>query len=214
MLDLDYSDSDVSDPEQDTGAAPPPPAPTSGLFALLPKPKSRKHRDATTAATDRDAPKKIVVNLPKPDKEDEDDRPAKKARTGGLSALSALLPAPKRSGAAGNAGDAAATGAAATVTAAASAGGPVESGGVGEGAGERTQPEINATSATNTAFMPQSVARKTIQPMSAFRKKGPAGAAAKAKAEPARPRGSLFGSGWLKRRGFLWKALADASIAG
>ena len=206
MLDLDYSDSDVSDPEQDTGAAPPPPAATSGLFALLPKPKSRKHRDATTAAADRDTPKKIVVNLPKPDKEDEDDRPAKKARTGGLSALSALLPAPKRSGAAGNA--------AATGTAAASAGGPVESGGVGEGAGERTQPEINATSATNTAFMPQSVARKTIQPMSAFRKKGPAGAAAKAKAEPARPRGSLFGSGWLKRRGFLWEALADASIAG
>lgn len=195
MLDLDYSDSDASDSEQHTGTAPPPPTATSGLFALLPKPKSRKHRDATAAATDRDAPKKIVVNLPKLDKEDEDDRPAKKARTGGLSALSALLPAPKRSGtAAKNAGDAVATGAAA-----ASAGGPPESGGGAEGAAERALPEANATSASNTAFVPQSVARKPIQPMSAFRKKGPAGPAAKPKAELARPRGSLFGSGWLKR---------------
>lgn len=182
MLDLDYSDSDASDSEQHTSAAPPPPTAASGLFALLPKPKSRKHRDATAAA-DRDAPKKIVVNLPKLDKEDEDGRPAKKARTEGLSALSALLPAPKRSGAAAKtAGDAAAAGAAA-----------------GEGAAESALPEANATSASNTAFVPQSVARKPIQPMSAFRKKGPAGAAAKPKAEPARPRGSLFGSGWLNR---------------
>ncbi|KAF8250467.1 hypothetical protein K440DRAFT_618978 [Wilcoxina mikolae CBS 423.85] len=196
MLDLDYSDSDASDSEQKTiapvpapaptrAASPPPPTKLSGLSALLPKPKSRKHKDPTA---DKDAPKKIVVNLPKFDQDDEDGRPAKKARTGGTSGLSALLPAPKRSGAAKREVDALAT-----------TSDPVghvkdtESGG-SKDAAEQTKSEIKATGASNTMFVPQSVARKPIQPMSAFRKKGTVDVSGKPKAEPSKLKVSLFGS--------------------
>ncbi|KAF8540247.1 hypothetical protein BDD12DRAFT_735205 [Trichophaea hybrida] len=196
MLDLDYSDSDASDSEQKTiapvpapaptrAASPPPPTKLSGLSALLPKPKSRKHKDPIA---DKDAPKKIVVNLPKFDQDDEDGRPAKKARTGGTSGLSALLPAPKRSGATKREGDA--------LAATSDPVGNVkntESGG-SKDAAEQTKSKIKATSASNTMFVPQSVARKPIQPMSAFRQKGTVNASGKPKAEPLKPKVSLFGS--------------------
>ena len=195
MLDLGYSDSDASDTEQAPAPAPPPPKKPSGLAGLLPKPKSRasKHKDA---AADPAAPKKIVVTLPKFDAaDDDDDRPAKKARTGGMSGLNAMLPAPKRAAAAAKRelGGAAA---------------PPQPKAVDEAALEALEPryskpfearaedegEKKATSKGNTMFVPQSVARRPIQPMSAFRKKAPAAAGA-AKAEPAKPKVSLFGSG-------------------
>jgi hypothetical protein len=198
MLDLDYSDSDASDFEQKiiasapapTRAASPPLPKPSGLSALLPKPKSRKHKDPTA---DKDAPKKIVVTLPKFDEDGEDERPAKKARTGGMSGLSALLPAPKRSGAAKRE-----NGASAATSEPVDHVKDAESGSskASENAAEQTELEVGkATSASNTMFVPQSVARKPIQPMSAFRKKGAVGASGKPKVEPSKPKVSLFGSG-------------------
>lgn len=184
MLDLDYgSDSDTEQTPAPVPVPPPrPPKPSSGLSALLPKPKSRKQRE--TSGADKDAPKKIVVNLPKIDDEgDEDSRPAKKARSGGGgSGLSALLPAPKRSGAAKK--DAPpppppppppepSTEEPFTTTA--------------TGTGEKK------AIGSNTMFVPQSVARKPIQPMSAFRKRAASGVGAKPKAP--KPQVSLFGAG-------------------
>jgi hypothetical protein len=187
MLDLDYGSD--SDSEQTTpAAAPPPPAPSkpSGLAALLPKPKSRKQKDAEGVA--KDAPKKIVVNLPKVDDLDDDAPPAKKARIGGGgggSGLSALLPAPKRSGAAKQHAPPPPP--------------PPTEEAASEEAATTTTEEIKkpaATSETNTMFVPQSVARKPIQPMSAFKKKkGAAGAGAKPKVEAPKPTVSLFGAG-------------------
>ncbi|CCX08480.1 Similar to Cell cycle control protein cwf20; acc. no. Q9USK4 [Pyronema omphalodes CBS 100304] len=187
MLDLDYgSDSDSSETETFvTPRAPsPPPKPTSGLFSLLPKPKKGKDKDANA---NPDAPKKIVVNLPKFD-DVEEDRPAKKARTGGgISGLSAMLPAPKRK---------------------APVGAPPPPPSIEEPVHEpvmkedKELPKIEATSKANTAFIPQSLARKPIQPMSAFKKKkGTTGAGASAasagatkKVESPKPQVSLFGS--------------------
>ena len=194
MLDLDYSDSDASDTEQkpaparSTAPAPapapaPPKKPLTGLAALLPKPKSRKQKDAEGTADDS-APRKIIVNLPKFEGHEE-DRPAKKARIGGSggSGLSAMLPAPKKR---------------TTVPP------PPPPPTIEE---EElpilppvSAPEVKkgaATSSANTAFVPQSVARKPIQPMSAFRKKAPAAGKGKAKAQP---QVSLFGAGkaWLQ----------------
>jgi len=184
-MDLDYSSSD----DESTSATAPPPPPSkkpSGLSALLPKPKSRKQKDE---AVDKDAPKKIVVNLPKFDDDEEvrDGRPAKKARIAG-SGLSSMLPAPTRSGAAKAAGappppevkeEVRAEKGTSTTTATES----VET--------VETQKPV---SANNTMFVPQSVARKPIQPMSAFRKKGVAAAGGKTKAQPAKPKVSLFGA--------------------
>jgi hypothetical protein len=177
MLDLDYgSDSDT---EQTPAPPPPPPSKPSGLAALLPKPKSRKQKEAEGA--NKDAPKKIVVNLPKFDDVDEDAPPAKKARTGGGgSGLSALLPAPKKSGATKQ-----------------HAPPPPAAETVSEEAATSTTEEIKKpapTTGSNTMFVPQSVARKPIQPMSAFKKKGAAGAGAKPKVEAPKPTVSLFGT--------------------
>jgi hypothetical protein len=191
MLDLDYSDSDASDSEQ-IATAPPPtaqalpsPKKPSGLSAFLPKPKSRNHKDS------QDRPKKIVVVLPKFDGDDDDDedRPAKRARTDGGSGLSAMLPAPKRAGAT-----------------------KVDSAPVRDIVTEKTSKDIEREDRQNhngvgeqekesdvrkpnPVFVPQSVARKPIQPMSAF-KKGPA---LKPKSEPTKPKVSLFGSGMSQR---------------
>ncbi|KAI5846143.1 mitotic checkpoint regulator, MAD2B-interacting-domain-containing protein [Tricharina praecox] len=187
-MDLDYASSDdESAPASAPVPAPPPPVPTkkpSGLSALLPKPKSRKQKDE---AVDKDAPKKIIVNLPKFDDDEEegrDGRPAKKARTTG-SGLSAMLPAPKRTGGA-------AKGAAPPPPPEVKDEVRAEVGTVTEET-QQQQP-VSAMSASNTMFVPQSVARKPIQPMSAFRKKTVATAGGKAKTELVKPKVSLFGA--------------------
>jgi len=179
-MDLDYSSSEDDSAHVPKPSPPPPAKKPSGLSALLPRPKSRRQKDETG---DRNAPKKIVVNLPEFDDNEEeiDGRPAKKARTAG-SGLSAMLPAPKRSGVAKG------------VDALPLGQGKEEVRDEVAATAEETRKPGSATSASNTKFVPQSVARKPIQPMSAFRKKGVAAAGGKARAEPAKPKMTLFGT--------------------
>ena len=191
---VDYSSGSDSDSEQPTPA--PPPAPKSSLSAFLPKPKKRAP-PATTA--DASAPKKIVVNLQKfSDASPDDLPPTKKPRITGSSGsgLSAMLPAPKKREAA----------AAPVVKQRVLGGGNApprpevvmhgddddEDGGEAEVTREKPQ----ATSTQNTRFVPQSVARKQIQPMSAFRKKKVVGKTGDVKAAPApvKQKVSLFGA--------------------
>jgi hypothetical protein len=187
MLDLDYSDSDASDFEQTKKpqlsapllATATSPKKQSSLSALLPKPKLRKQKDP-------DAPKKIILNLPKIMQDDEDDRPVKKAKLGGGSGLSAMLPAPKRSMAAKKNND--------TVASPAKESEDFTAKVAGEFSEEKPRVQ-KPTSAINTMFVPQSVAKKPIQPTSAFKKNGPKSSKAKTKIEPAKPKISLFGSG-------------------
>ncbi|KAI5778672.1 mitotic checkpoint regulator, MAD2B-interacting-domain-containing protein [Geopyxis carbonaria] len=198
---VDYSDSDASDTEvQNTNAAPAPvrtspPKNTGSLAALLPKPKGRKNKDAS--AVDQ-GPKKIIVNLPKISDEEFNQPPTKKARIGGGggSGLSAMLPAPKRSSAAK------ANPVAPPVPSSSKA---PESGikdetkmeGIKSTEDKEGPNEKSKSKATNTTFVPQSVARKPIQPMSAFRKKAAATATSSVgimNKVPAKPKVSLFGS--------------------
>lgn len=82
-----YSDSEGSDDEV-PNVAPSAPKPT----ARVPRPGFQKVVDPTGA-------RKIKVELPtvKPELQEEAQRPAKKARTGGLGGFNSFLPAPKRS---------------------------------------------------------------------------------------------------------------------
>jgi len=191
MLDLDYSDSDASDSEQ-IATAPPPaqalpsPKKPSSLSAFLPKPKSRKHKDSRP---DQDRPKKIVVALPKFDDDDDDeDRPAKRARTDGGSGLSAMLPAPKRAGAMKV--DSAPMRDIVTEKISKDTEREDSQNHNGVGEQEKESDVRKPSTTTNPMFVPQSVTRKPIQPMSAF-KKGPA---LKPKPQPTKPKVSLFGS--------------------
>lgn len=210
---VDYSDSDVSDTEVSPvpPPLPPPPKPTSGLSALLPKPKgTRKGAPADSG------PKKIVVNLPNINDAPLDQPPAKKTRiSGGGSSLSSMLPAPKKrkeSEAAestenkNNGESALAEAKKPRVLGAKSAGarevGEVLMPSANREAVERLEaPQVPAMKGNSTIFVPQSVVgRKTIQPLSAFRKKGAKGAVtgsikvAGAAAPPSKPKVSLFGS--------------------
>lgn len=187
---VDYSDSE-SESEQQKNPTPPPPSPPpkfGGLSALLPKPKGVQ-KNAKGGGEDN-GPKKFIVNLPKVKNEDlEDEPPAKKARIGGGSGLGAMLPAPKRSGAAAKNAPPPPPEAQEFKDSSRKA---------MEEAGEdmkKTPPIGNGfvSVASSTRFVPQSVARKPIQPTSSFKKQGGPGgvkgpAAAKTKV-------SLFGSG-------------------
>lgn len=208
---VDYSDSDASDTEA-SPAPPPPPKPTSGLAALLPKPKGARKGDPAD-----NGPKKIVVNLPNINDAALDQPPTKKARIGGGgSSLSAMLPAPKKRKEAEAAaateskdnGDFAPVEVKKPRVLGAKSAGAREVGEVlmpstdretGEAASEA--PQVLGTKGNSTMFVPQSVVgRKTIQPMSAFRKKSAKGAAtgsikvAGAAAPQPKAKVSLFGS--------------------
>ncbi|TGZ82457.1 hypothetical protein EX30DRAFT_394752 [Ascodesmis nigricans] len=205
---VDYSDSDASDTESQKTVPPPEPEkkPVSGLAGLLPKPK-RRQKDVSTD----DGPKKIVVNLPKIDEPELLEQPPSKIRRigGGGSGLSSMLPAPKKRKEAEAAAE--------TKNGTKGANKPRVLGGASAGArevgfvrlpGEVLDVENEATappkpppvSGSATMFIPQSVVgKKTIQPMSAFRKKGGKAATgtikvAGAGVPPPKPKVSLFGS--------------------
>lgn len=207
---VDYSDSDTSgseSPKSTPVTSEPPKKPTSGLSGLLPKPK-RRQKDAGAS----DGPKKIVVNLPKVDDPELLDQPPSKIRRvgGGGSGLSSMLPAPKKrkeaeAAAAATENEGTGVPRKPRVLGGASAGarevGTVKMPGEGsddEGVVETPKPAV--VKGSNTMFVPQSVvAKKTIQPMSAFRKKGASGTTkgvkvAGANIAPPKPKVSLFGS--------------------
>lgn len=187
---VDYSDSESESEQQKRSASPPPLSPpykSGGLSALLPKPKGARKN-----TSEENGPKKFIVNLPKFKNDDpEDGPPAKKARVGCGSGLSAMLPAPKRSGAAAKnappppplpppAWETKNSGSETIIQA--GVGNSTPSGGKGF-----------VSVASSTRFVPQSVARKPIQPASAFKKTGSIGDAARL--APVKPKVSLFGSG-------------------
>lgn len=175
---VDYSDSE-SESEQQKKPTPPSPLRPSSPSVLPPKPKGTRKNTGEDSG-----PKKIIVNLPKPKNDDlEDGPPTKKARIGG--GLSAMLPAPKRSGTARKSMPLPPPPAAretknstSETTIQAETDNEASSGGSG------------FSVASSTRFVPQSVARKPIQPTSAFRKPGSTTGPASAK-----PKVSLFGSG-------------------
>lgn len=189
---VDYSDSESESEQQKGSAFPPPLSPTpksGGLSALLPKPKGTRKN----TSEEKNGPKKFIVNLPKFKNDDpEDGPPAKKARVGGGSGLSAMLPAPKRSWAAAKnappppppppppAWETKNSGSETIMQA--GVGNSTPSGGKGF-----------VSVASSARFVPQSVARKPIQPASAFKKTGGIGDATRL--APVKPKVSLFGSG-------------------
>jgi len=81
-----YSDSEGSDDETPTTAP------------VAPKPVPRAGKSGFHKVIDPAAPRKIKVELPsvKAEAKEEEERPAKKARTGGLAGFNSFLPAPKR----------------------------------------------------------------------------------------------------------------------
>ena len=81
-----YSDSEGSDSE------------TPNVAPIQIKPATRAPKSGFQKVVDPIAPRKIKVDLPtvKPEVKDEEERPAKKARTGGLGGFNSFLPAPKR----------------------------------------------------------------------------------------------------------------------
>lgn len=178
---VDYSDSESESEKQksSTSPLPLPPLKSGGLSALLPKPKGARKNNG-----EDNGPKKIIVNLPKLKHDDlEDGPPTKKARVGGGSGLSAMLPAPKRSG-----------------TAAKNPPPPTVSDIKNPSSETITQTEAGdkapssgngfVSVASSTRFVPQSVVRKPIQPTSVFKKPGGA-----ARLVTSKPKVSLFGSG-------------------
>ncbi|CAZ80569.1 unnamed protein product [Tuber melanosporum] len=181
---------DYSDSESDSGDQKPEPPPQSppvsrktGLSALLPKPKESQKtgQDGDIVAT---GPRKFIVNLPKLDTQgdDADGPPAKKIRTGGGgSGLSAMLPAPKRSGATVRVDPKPSPS-------------PIEHGAdrVSEEAVKEQDPASRTIGGT-TMFVPQSVSRKPIQPASAFKKSSGTGAVKPRSQVPTKV--SLFGAG-------------------
>lgn len=186
---VDYSDSESDSESKSVVPTPAPPAPEPsapakpsfglGLAALLPKPKSREKGAAAS-----DGPTKIVVNLPKVEDDDLDEPPSKKFKTSGVS-LNDLLPAPKNSGVPATNADAEST---------------QEKKKKDEDRIEKDRlakegwesvGDKGKKPAASTMFVPQSVARKPIQPMSAFKKSS----SAAPKKEVVKPKMSLFGSG-------------------
>lgn len=179
---VDYSDSESESEKQkrSTSALPLPPLKSGGLSALLSKPKGARKNNSEGGG-----PKKIIVNLPKLKHDDLEDGPStKKARVGGGSGLSAMLPAPKRSG-----------------TTAKNPPPPPTVSEIKNPSSEtimQTEAGNKAPSsgngfvsvASSTRFVPQSVARKPIQPTSAFKKPGGA-----ARPVTTKPKVSLFGLG-------------------
>jgi len=119
-------------------------------------------------------------------------RPVKKLRTGGGSGLSAMLPAPKRSSAAK-----AAAAVQPVVNNETEAIGPREP---DANTVERNKEEKSAetketmNARSSTIFVPQSVAKKPIQPTSAFKKQTESTKII-SKASLPKPKTSLFGSG-------------------
>ncbi|PWW78412.1 hypothetical protein C7212DRAFT_182613 [Tuber magnatum] len=181
-----------SDSESDSGGQEPEPSPQrsslprkTGLSALLPKPKESQKtcRGGDIVAA---GPKKFVVNLPKLDAQSDnsDGPPAKKIRTGGGGfGLSAVLPAPKRSGAAARADPKPSPS-------------PIEHGTDRET--DEAVKELAPTGGTiggSTMFVPQSVTRKPIQPASAFKRSSGNGAVKAGSQVPPKTKVSLFGAG-------------------
>lgn len=189
---VDYSDSESESGEQKR-PTPPPPIPTlklGGLSALLPKPKGA--RKTAKNSGEETGPKKIIVNLPKiKDNDPEDGPPTKRARIGGGSGLSAMLPAPKRSGAtAKNAYPPPPPPLAAQEVKDPSSE-VVEHNEEDKKAPSGGNGSVSA--ASSTRFVPQSVARKPIQPASSFKRSG--GTGGTTRPAPTKPKVSLFGSG-------------------
>lgn len=201
---VDYN----SDSDSDSAATAPAPAPASAGPASKLKPGSLIQKDSTGV-------RKIVVQLPDASTVDADEPPTKRARVGGggLSGLSALLPAPKRSGAntplvsmknSEGVGRVLGGGAARKedeflVVMPEENQGPEEEPPIASSPKEKEEERKAApvSVATTTQFIPQSVSRKPIQPASAFRRKGAtkttSPASATLAAKPAKV--SLFGSG-------------------
>lgn len=191
MMLVDYSDSESESEKQKKQTLPPPlqrPKP-GGLSGLLPKP-----RGARGNTREENGPKKIIVNLPKPKHDLENGPPTKKARVGGGSGLSAMLPAPKRSGT--------------TVkNAPPPPPPPPPPPTVWETKNPSSETIIQTETgdkaptggsgfvsvASSTRFVPQSVARKPIQPASTFKRAG--GTGGTTRPATAKPKVSLFGSG-------------------
>jgi len=171
----------------------------AGLSDLLPKPKESQKtgQDGDIVAA---GPKKFIVNLPKLDTQGDgaDGPPTKKLRTGGGgSGLSAMLPAPKRSGATAKADTKPSPS-------------PIEHGTDKEttdGAANEPVPTGRATSAS-AVFVPQSVARRPIQPTSAFKKSSGAGVVKPRSQVPTKAKVSLFGAGEFGH--VLYRLLAEA----
>ncbi|KAG0636335.1 hypothetical protein HOY80DRAFT_891535 [Tuber brumale] len=183
---VNYSDSE-SDSE-DQKPEPPPQRPQisrkTGLSALLPKPKESQKtgQDGDIVAA---GPKKFIVNLPKLDTQGDsaDGPPAKKIRTGGGgSGLSAMLPAPKRSGATVRVDPKPSLS-------------PIEHGTDRVSEAVKEPAPTGRTISGTTMFVPQSVARKPIQPASAFKKSSGTGAVKPGSQVPTKTKVSLFGAG-------------------
>ncbi|KAI5851262.1 hypothetical protein DFP73DRAFT_472445 [Morchella snyderi] len=194
---VDYtSDSDSESEQKQSTPSPPQSQPQRpGLSALLPKPKGA--RKAAGGGGEDNNPKKIIVNLPKfKDNEAGDRPPAKRTKIGGGSGLSSMLPAPKRSGAI-------------TRNAPPSPPPPTppsappvaqETHNVDEGTIEKVEEDQKQSLRENegvnrsTRFVPQSVARKPIQPTSSFKHSGAIKSTA-SKSTATKQKISLFGAG-------------------
>lgn len=189
---VDYSDSESETEQQKRSALPPslPLVKSNGLSALLPKPKGTRKN-----TSEENGPKKFIVNLPKLKKDDpEDGPPVKKARVGGGSGLGAMLPAPKRSGAVAKN---------AYLPSPSPPPPPParETKNSDLGTIIQAEPDDKASSgeegfvsvASSTRFVPQSVARKPIQPASTFKKLG--STTGTARPTPIKSKMYLFGSG-------------------
>lgn len=181
---VDYSDSESESEKQkkSTSPLPLPPLKSGGLSALLPKPKGVRKNNG-----EDNGPKKIIVNLPKLKHDDLEDGPqTKKVRVGGGSGLSAMLPAPKRSGTAAKNPLLPPPPTVSEIKSPSSE--TIMQKEVGDKAPSSGNGFVSV--ASSTRFVPQSVARNPIQPTSAFKKPGGA-----AKPATAKPKISLFGSG-------------------
>jgi len=195
-----------SDSESDSEDQKPKPSPQrssvsrkTGLSALLPKPKDSQKtgQDGDIVAA---GPKKFIVNLPKLDAQGDsgDGPPTKKFRIGGgSSGLSAMLPAPKRSGATAKADPKPSPS-------------PIEHGTDRETTGGAVGEPVptGRTTSASAMFVPQSVARKPIQPASAFKKSSGTGVVKPRSQVPTKAKVSLFGAGGSGH--ILYRLLAEA----
>lgn len=196
---VDYTSDSDSESEQIPSTPPPPQSQPQrpGLSALLPKPKGA--RKTAGGGGEDNGPKKIIVNLPKlNDNEVDDGPPTKKTKIGGGSGLSSMLPAPKRSGAVMRNAPPPPPPPAPSI--------PQETHNVDEGATERVgegkKQSLRENESVNrsTRFVPQSVARKPIQPTSSFKHSG-AIKSTTSKSTATKQKVSLFGAGMIE---ILW----------
>lgn len=200
---VDYTSDSDSESEQKPSTPPPPQSQPQrpGLSALLPKPKGA--RKTAGGGGEDSGPKKIIVNLPKlNDNEVDDGPPTKKTKIGGSSGLSSMLPAPKRSGAVmRNAPPPSPPTPPPSAPSVAQ-----ETHNVDEGAIERVEEDKKQSLRENegvnrsTRFVPQSVARKPIQPTSSFKHSG-AIKSATSKSTATKQKVYLFGAGMIE---ILW----------